>query len=49
MKDWKAAARNWMINATKFNSPSLKGQGVVKKPKSKNLHTKQNKNYNEPL
>lgn len=64
MKDWKAAAKNWMINANKFaNSPSLKvnekkqgfaeayerSSGVVSKPKSKHLHTKQNKNYNEPL
>lgn len=63
MKDWKASAKNWIINANKFNSPSLKvnekkqgfaegyerSSGVVSKPKSKHLHTKQNKNYNEPL
>ena len=51
MKDWKAAARNWMLNAQKFNSHPLEGQGVVKsaKPKPKHLQTNQSKNYNEPL
>jgi hypothetical protein len=49
MKDWKAAANNWIINAKRFsNSPPLEGLGVVKS-KAKNLHTNQNKNYNEPL
>ena len=43
MKDWKAAAKNWMINAKKFAASK------TTKPKAKNLHTKQNKNYNEPL
>jgi hypothetical protein len=43
MKDWKAAARNWMINAKKF------AEKKVTKPSAKKLHTKQNKNYNEPL
>ncbi len=43
MKDWKAAANNWMINAKKFTNSK------TTKPKAKNLHTKQNKNYNEPL
>ena len=50
MKDWQAAARNWMLNSKRFsNSPPLEGQGVGKKPSAKNLHTKHNKNYNEPL
>jgi hypothetical protein len=43
MKDWKAAARNWMLNADKF----AKGKPV--KLKSKHLHATTNKNYNEPL
>lgn len=48
MKDWQAAAKNWMINANKFaNSPSSKRSGVVNK--AKHLHTNQNKDYNEPL
>lgn len=41
MKDWKAAARNWMLNAKKF-------AGSVK-PRAKHLHTTTAKNYNEPL
>ncbi len=43
MKDWKASAKNWMLNAQKF------AEKKVIKPKAKNLHSKQNKNYNEPL
>jgi hypothetical protein len=42
MKDWKAAADNWIINAKKFAQKH-------RPPKAKNLHTNQNKNYNEPL
>jgi hypothetical protein len=41
MKDWKAAARNWMLNAKKF-------AGSVK-PTAKHLHANTNKNYSEPL
>lgn len=40
MKDWKAAARNWMLNANKFAG----NQSEVK-----HLSTLQNKNYAEPL
>ena len=43
MKDWKAAARNWMINANKFAKRKDSKSGP------KNLHTNQNKNFNEPL
>jgi hypothetical protein len=43
MKDWKAAARNWMLNAQKFAS----GKSV--KPTAKHLHANTNKNYSEPL
>jgi hypothetical protein len=39
MKDWHAAARNWMLNSKKFNPPS--------KPGSHNLNN--SKNYGEPL
>ena len=41
MKDWQAAARNWMLNAKKFS-------GSVK-PRAKHLHATTAKNYNEPL
>ncbi|MEI2822349.1 MAG: hypothetical protein V9F02_02820 [Chitinophagaceae bacterium] len=43
MKDWQAAARNWMLNANKF----AKSKPV--KPKAKHLHATTNKNYSEPL
>lgn len=43
MKDWKAAARNWMLNANKFAT------GKPVKPKAKHLHARTNKNYSEPL
>lgn len=43
MKDWKAAARNWMLNAKKFAG----GKSV--KPTANHLHANTNKNYSEPL
>ncbi len=43
MKDWKAAARNWKLNANKF-------QVANNTQKSSNhLHVEQNKDYNIPL
>lgn len=41
MKDWQAAARNWMLNSEKFSS--------VKKLQKSNLNATTEKNYNEPL
>lgn len=41
MKDWKAAARNWMLNAKKFTTANH--------TPARHLHTSQTKNYNEPL
>lgn len=43
MKNWQAAARNWILNSEKFNSSS-KG-----KPKPGNLNVNQNKDYSVPL
>lgn len=43
MKDWKAAARNWILNSEKFkiqNSESIKPN---------HLHVPNEKNYSEPL
>lgn len=42
MKDWKAAARNWMLNANKFQSKS-------NVPQPNHLQTSNYKNYAEPL
>lgn len=43
MKDWKAAARNWMLNAKKYAG------GKPVKSKAKHLHATTKKNYSEPL
>jgi hypothetical protein len=49
MKDWQAAARNWILNTAKFSS-SLppKTTGSIK-PQAQNLHTSLDKDYDEPL
>lgn len=39
MRDWKAAARNWILNESKFRKES----------KQKSLHATTDKNYGEPL
>lgn len=43
MKNWQAAARNWILNSEKFNTSS---NG---KPKPGNLNVNQNKDYSVPL
>lgn len=42
MKDWKAAARNWMLNSQKF-------QPKQNTPQPNHLHIQIHKNYGEPL
>ncbi|KGO82276.1 hypothetical protein IP98_00227 [Flavobacterium cauense R2A-7] len=42
MKNWKAAARNWMLNSQKFNKRNTP-------PQPNHLHTSNHKNYGEPL
>lgn len=42
MKNWKAAANNWMINFDKYNHPRYK-------PPPDNLHTETDKDYSIPL
>jgi hypothetical protein len=42
MKDWNAAARNWMLNAKKYNP-------VFNLPQPQHLQTTTQKNYGEPL
>lgn len=44
MKNWEAAARNWILNADKFQS-----KDNTKLLKPNNLHVKTDKNYGEPL
>ena len=48
MKDWKAAARNWMINTAKFGANVSKSD-YNSQPKPMHLHTATQKNYDEPL
>ncbi|HTB99472.1 MAG TPA: hypothetical protein VK705_02200 [Ferruginibacter sp.] len=43
MKDWQAAARNWILNSKKFTTSK------PVKPRAKHLHASTNKNYSEPL
>lgn len=54
MKDWKAAARNWMINAKKFNKtihPEIASTERSRSdgPKPNQLHVANHKNYDEAL
>lgn len=42
MKNWQAAARNWMLNAQKFSQ-------TLRPPKSDHLHADQDKDYSIPL
>ena len=48
MKDWKAAARNWILNSEKFTNKSRHPE-LVEGPKPNHLHTQNQKNYSEPL
>ncbi|MDP3680049.1 MAG: transcriptional regulator [Flavobacterium sp.] len=48
MKDWKAAARNWMLNTAKFGANTQKSD-YNSQPKPMHLHTVTQKNYDEPL
>ena len=41
MKDWKAAARNWMLNTKRFAKPESTA--------TSNLHVNENKRYDIPL
>lgn len=48
MKNWKAAANNWILNSIKFTKEKNKSAFNSVHPAGK-LHTINNKNYNEPL
>ncbi|SHM44625.1 hypothetical protein [Flavobacterium xanthum] len=49
MKDWKAAARNWMLNTSKFNAKMPQNVPVKEQTRAYNLHIETDKNYAEPL
>lgn len=46
MKNWQAAARNWLLNAKKFNPVTLSSS---KGPKSNHLNATTQKTYTDPL
>ncbi|MDD3321707.1 MAG: hypothetical protein PHS59_09725 [Paludibacter sp.] len=47
MKDWQAAARNWILNAPTFVKPQKQIASVLPSPGQ--LNTTASKNYSEPL
>jgi hypothetical protein len=52
MKDWKAAARNWMLNIPKYHENSLGKKmknSLLKEKESKPQRNFSSKNYKEPL
>ncbi|MFA9391836.1 MAG: hypothetical protein ACERKD_18645 [Prolixibacteraceae bacterium] len=49
MKDWKAAARNWMLNSQRFNNHGKHQRNNQKNPKPGKLQTRRDKDYSEPL
>ena len=56
MKDWKAAARNWMLNSKKFSKNENKNSELSVRAESrtinlnpKHLHVTNQKNYGEAL
>ncbi|WP_027470952.1 hypothetical protein [Saccharicrinis fermentans] len=51
MKDWKAAARNWMLNIQRYQVNSFEKQGTNAQDKmaSKEQRNFSSRNYNEPL
>lgn len=49
MIDWHAAARNWMLNTAKFKINLPHSNPIKEQPKANNLHTKEDKDYAEPL
>ena len=49
MKDWKAAARNWMLNTSKFAMKTPQKTSGYATPRADNLHAETDKDYAEPL
>ena len=49
MEDWKASARNWMLNTSKFAVNIPKNQSRQRNDRAQNLHANNDKNYSEPL
>ena len=46
MKNWKAAAKNWMLNSLKYNGNKINSKTSIQ---PQNLNTSIDKDYSEPL
>jgi hypothetical protein len=46
MKNWKAAAKNWMLNSLKYNQNNNNSKTSIQ---PQNLKTSIDKDYSEPL
>lgn len=49
MKDWKAAARNWILNLKRFNGCNKQIKPVKSSDKPGNIYVCNNKDYSQPL
>ena len=49
MIDWHAAARNWILNTTKFTINLPQNPQIKEQPRAKQLQVTEDKNYAEPL
>lgn len=49
MKDWQAAARNWILNAGSFSKLVGQQNYLAEKKRNPRLHANKDKNYGEPL
>ncbi len=49
MQDWQAAARNWMLNTSKFTINLPQTIPIKEQPKANHLHVAEDKDYSEPL
>ncbi|WP_185126785.1 hypothetical protein [Chryseobacterium taklimakanense] len=49
MKNWEAAARNWLINSKKFNNSILSVKKQPNLPKPNHLNATTNKSYRDEL
>ncbi len=49
MEDWKASARNWMLNTNKFAMNTPRNTNTKENDRAQHLQTNNDKDYSEPL
>ena len=49
MKDWKAAARNWILNLQRFNNSASRSKTVNQANKPGNIQVRHDKDFSQPL